>query len=84
MPAEAFHEHLLGNGVSPWVADNLAALGRLFQTHRTWPVSPSIAELTGRPAHPLHRFVREHASAFRSSHTPVPVHDMPVPTPFLL
>lgn len=50
LPTESFHEHLLGNGVPAWEADDLAGLGRLLQAGRTWPVTSTVAELTGRPA----------------------------------
>lgn len=65
MAPEAFHEHLIGNGVPPWQADDLAVLSRLFQQGRAWPVSPTMAELTGRPARPLHRFLQAQAATFR-------------------
>ena len=84
MRAEAFHEHLLGNGIPSWVADDLAALGRLFESDHTWPVTSTVAELTGRPARTLQRFVREHASAFRPLQPSGPVHDASLPMPFLL
>jgi uncharacterized protein YbjT (DUF2867 family) len=84
LPAEAFHEHLLGNGVPAWEADDLAVLGRLFQSDHTWPVTSTLAELTGRPAHTLQRFVREHAAAFRAPHTLAPVREGTLPTPFLI
>jgi len=70
MAPEAFHEHLIGNGVPPWKADDLAQLGRLFQQDHAWPVSSTMAELTGRPARPLHQFLRTHAGAFRPDGTP--------------
>lgn len=83
LSADAFHEHLLGNGVAPWVADHLTALGHLFQSHRTWPVTTTITELTGRPGRTLQRFIREHASAFLARPPSPPTHNGPVPTPFL-
>jgi uncharacterized protein YbjT (DUF2867 family) len=84
MPAEAFHEHLLGNGVPAWEADDLAVLGRLFQSNHTWPVTATVAELTGRPPRTLQRFVREYASAFRAPHTSPPVYHAALPSPFLI
>lgn len=70
MAPEAFHEHLIGNGVPPWKADDLAQLGRLFQQGRAWPVSSTMAELTGRPARPLHQFLQAHAAAFQPDGAP--------------
>jgi uncharacterized protein YbjT (DUF2867 family) len=65
MPVEAYHEHLVGGGAPHWRADNLAALARLFRAGHAWPVTPAVAELTGRPARTLRQFVREHAATFR-------------------
>jgi uncharacterized protein YbjT (DUF2867 family) len=70
MPVEAYHEYLVGSGVVDWRADDLAALARLFRTVPAWPVTSTVAELTGRPARPLRSFVREHAAAFRPLEDP--------------
>jgi uncharacterized protein YbjT (DUF2867 family) len=70
LPVEAYHEHLVGCGVAPWRADDLAALARLVRAARAWPVTSAVAELTGRAARPLRPFVREHAAAFRPAGDP--------------
>jgi uncharacterized protein YbjT (DUF2867 family) len=63
---EAYHEHLVGSGLTPWMADDLAALARRVRPRAAWPVSVAVADLTGRPARPLRRFLAEHADAFRA------------------
>ena len=65
MAVEAYHEYLVGGGTPHWWADNLAALARLLRTGQVWPVTSTVAELTGRPARTLRQFVREHAATFR-------------------
>jgi uncharacterized protein YbjT (DUF2867 family) len=70
LASEAYHEHLIGGGLAPWMADDLAALARLFRSGCAWPVSSDLARLTGRPARTLTAFLRTHAPAFRRRSSP--------------
>lgn len=66
LPIETYREHLVGNGEAQWRVDDLATLARLVRTRDAWPVTSTVAELTGRSARRARTFLREHAATFRS------------------
>lgn len=65
LPIETYREHLVGSGEAQWKVDDLTALARLVRSRDAWPVTSTVAELTGRPARRVRAFLRESTAAFR-------------------
>jgi uncharacterized protein YbjT (DUF2867 family) len=74
MSADAYQEYLMSRKLPQWKVDDLTLLARSFQNGHTWPVTPSVAELTGRPARTLQQFIREHVATFRPPDASPPFH----------
>jgi uncharacterized protein YbjT (DUF2867 family) len=64
LPPERYRKTLLTGGAPGWWAEGLAELAQSFRTGPVPSVTSTVAQITGRPARSLERFVRDYADAF--------------------
>jgi uncharacterized protein YbjT (DUF2867 family) len=65
LPLERYRGTLLSSGVPGWLAEGLTELAAFIRSGPSPTVTPTVAQLTGRPARSLDRFVRDYADTFR-------------------
>lgn len=65
MPPDAYHEHLVGEGVPHWIADDVTMLARAIRMGYVGEVTSVVTELLGRPSRTFQQFLEESAEAFQ-------------------
>lgn len=70
VPPEAAKQFMVGMGVPEWIADGFSELFEEFAINWGDHVSPSVEQLTGRPAISIEQFARDFAGAFGGALAP--------------
>jgi len=65
-PADVMNKNLVAAGMPDWFAKDLVALHGFFRTGGGAEVTPTVQEITRKPARTLADFVRDFASAFKA------------------